>query len=73
VRGALEAMLISSTFGVVGITHLDDHPIGEDGKPGYISLSLQAVLQNDREPRPGSERHVPVPYGGITGMASQLM
>jgi hypothetical protein len=71
-RGALEAMLVSSTFGVVGVTHLDEDAIA-DGRPGYMTMALQAVLTNDREPKPGSARHIPVPYGGITGMASQLM
>jgi hypothetical protein len=37
-----------------------------------FALALQAVLENDREPRDGSPRHTPVPYGGLTGMAAQL-
>lgn len=70
-KGALEAMLISSTHGVVGLTHLDGEPIA-DGSPGYIAGALQQVLLNDRVPREGSPRHTPVPYGGLTGMAAQL-
>lgn len=71
-KGALEAMLISSTHGVMGVTHLDGAAIA-DGRPGYITGALQAVLENDREPFEGSPRHIPIPYGGLTGMTNQLM
>lgn len=71
VRGALEAMLVNATNGVVPITHLDEAPIA-DGRAGEHALALQALLANDMEPRPDSTKHVPVPYGGLTGMRSQL-
>lgn len=70
-KGALEAMLVSSTHGVVGLTHVDGEAVA-DGSPGYIAGALQQLLLNDRQPREGSDRHVPVPYGGLTGMAVQL-
>lgn len=72
VMGALEAMLINSIGGVVPITHLDGAPIA-DGTAGAIALALQQLLINDREPREGSPRHVPVPYGALTGMRNQLV
>lgn len=71
-KGAAEALLASSTHGVVGLTHVDGHPIG-DGRPGLVTVALQAVLENDREPRAGSPVHTPVPYGGLTGMESNLL
>ena len=71
-RGAAEAMLVSSTYGVVGLTCVDEHVIA-DGKPGVVTLAAQDLLSQDREPRDGSARHTPVPYGMLTGMASQLV
>ncbi|KIZ05871.1 hypothetical protein MNEG_2078, partial [Monoraphidium neglectum] len=70
-QGALEAFLVNTTQGVMPLTQVEDHPIA-DGRPGNLSLALQAVLINDRVPREGSDRHTPVPYGGLTGMRSQL-
>jgi len=70
-KGALEAMLLSTTMGVVGVTHFDDEAVG-DGEVGYMTMALQAVLVNDRAPKEQSARHVPVPYGGLTGMSNQL-
>lgn len=64
-------MLISTANGVVPLTHLDDEPIA-DGRAGDIAMALQQLLVNDREPREGSSRHVPVPYGGLSGMTNQL-
>jgi branched-subunit amino acid aminotransferase/4-amino-4-deoxychorismate lyase len=70
-RGALEAMVVSTKRGVVAVTHVDGEPVA-DGEAGQLALALQAVLANDRTPKEGSARHVPVPYGGLTGMRSQL-
>ncbi|KAI8476228.1 MAG: aminotransferase [Monoraphidium minutum] len=69
--GSLEALLVNSTLGVMPVTHVDDEAVA-DGRPGYLSMALQATLINDRKPREGSDRHTPVPYGGLTGMRSQL-
>ncbi|GBF98067.1 D-amino-acid chloroplastic-like [Raphidocelis subcapitata] len=69
-----QAMLIGSTRGVVGLTSLDGAPIGEGDGPGYMTLALQQVLTNHRDELDlQSGRHVRVPYGGLTGMPSQLV
>lgn len=71
VRGALEAMLVNATHGVVPVTHLNEHAVA-DGRAGEHALALQALLVNDMEPRRESTKHIPVPYGGLTGMRAQL-
>lgn len=68
---AREAMLVSSVYGVVGLTCVDETLIG-DGAPGVITLACHEALTLDRE-RADSSRHTRVPYGALTGMPSQLV
>jgi hypothetical protein len=72
VSGALEVMAISTSLGVIPITHWGEDPIA-DGTAGFISMALNAVLENDRIPEEGSPRHLAVPYGYLTGMKAQLV
>jgi hypothetical protein len=67
-------MLIGSTRGVVGLTSIDGAPIGEGDGSGYLAMALQQVLLNHRDDiDTASGTHVRVPYGGLTGMPSQLV
>lgn len=73
--GAREAFAVSTRHGVVGISHFNDKWVGDhefEGQAGPVSLALNALLELDREPVPGSAKHTEVPYGYLTGMRSQL-
>lgn len=75
-RDAAEAFAVSSTIGVVGISHIDGHWIGAhefEGAAGPTSLALNEMLIVARKPTPGSSEHTEVPYGYMTGMLSQLI
>lgn len=74
VAEALEVMAVSTTLGVMPITHLGEDPIA-DGTAGSMSMALHAVLENDRQPPQmgATEKHTPIPYGILTGMKTQLL
>lgn len=42
-----------------------------DGTVGIVALQVRVMLQNDAKPRDGSDQHIEVPYGYLTGMPAQ--
>jgi len=73
--GAREAFLTGSNLRVMPLVMLDGEIIG-DGQPGITTLGLDAVLLEDMKVLPNNksrDRHIPVPYGFLTGMPEQLV
>lgn len=48
-------------------TQWDETLIG-DGTVGLGALQVRTMLQQDMKPREGSDQHLEVPYGYLTGM-----
>ena len=65
---AAEVFLVSSSLLVMPVVQWDGVVLG-DGTPGLGALQVRAVLEADLRPRPGSDVHVEVPFGWLTGMA----
>ena len=66
-KGAAEVFLVGSSLPVMPVVQWDDAIIG-DGTVGLGALQLRTMMQQDAKPRPGSDQHVAVPYGYLTGM-----
>ncbi|GAB4816094.1 hypothetical protein N2152v2_003140 [Parachlorella kessleri] len=66
-RSAAEVFLAGSSLPVMPVVQWDDTIIG-DGTPGITTLCIRAMMTGDMVPREGSDQHVEVPYGWLTGM-----
>eukprot|EP01025_Chloroclados_australasicus_P003940 TRINITY_DN10941_c0_g2_i1.p2 TRINITY_DN10941_c0_g2~~TRINITY_DN10941_c0_g2_i1.p2 ORF type:complete len:570 (+),score=93.50 TRINITY_DN10941_c0_g2_i1:205-1914(+) len=66
-----EVFLTSSSLPLMPIVSWDGMQIG-DGEAGETSMAFKALLEGDWDYRPGSDVHVQVPYGLMTGMDDDM-
>lgn len=66
-RAATEVFFVGSSLPVQPVVWWDEEAVG-DGTAGLVALQIRVMLQNDAKPRPGSDQHLAVPYGFMTGM-----
>ncbi|GLC35535.1 hypothetical protein PLESTB_000197100 [Pleodorina starrii] len=75
VVAAKECFLVCTTFTIIPVRSVDGKAVA-DNQTGLTTLALHYMIDNDMEPPPPgveSPRHLPVPYGYVTGMRSQLV
>ncbi|GFR47449.1 hypothetical protein Agub_g9173 [Astrephomene gubernaculifera] len=75
ILAAKECFLVGTTFTIAPVRSIDGKPVN-DNRTGLVTLALHYTLDNDMLPPPPgtiSPYHIPVPYGFMTGMRSQLM
>lgn len=68
-KAAAEVFLIGSSLPIMPVVQWDTAQIG-DGTVGLGALQVRVMLVDDMKPRAGSDQHVEVPYGYLTGMMS---
>ncbi|KAI3425070.1 hypothetical protein D9Q98_008447 [Chlorella vulgaris] len=66
-KAATEVFFVDSTLPVMPVVGWDVMLIA-DGTAGLAALQVRVMLQQDMQPRPGSDQHTEVPYGFMTGM-----
>lgn len=66
-QAAKEVFFVGSSLPVMSVVQWDEKLVG-DGTVGIVALQVRVMLQNDAKPRGGSDQHIEVPYGYLTGM-----
>ncbi|KAL4447823.1 hypothetical protein ABPG75_005042 [Micractinium tetrahymenae] len=66
-QAAREVFFVGSSLPVMPVVQWNEKLIG-DGTVGIVALQVRVMLQNDSKPRDGSDQHIEVPYGYLTGM-----
>eukprot|EP01024_Parvocaulis_polyphysoides_P052705 TRINITY_DN52177_c0_g1_i1.p4 TRINITY_DN52177_c0_g1~~TRINITY_DN52177_c0_g1_i1.p4 ORF type:complete len:164 (-),score=10.64 TRINITY_DN52177_c0_g1_i1:247-738(-) len=66
-----EIFLTSSSLPLMPVVGWDGKQIG-DGQAGEVSMAFKALLEGDLDYRQGSDVHVQVPYGMLTGMEDDI-
>lgn len=66
-KAATEVFFIGSSLPIMSVVEWDAQLIA-DGTVGLGALQIRVMLENDMKPRPGSDQHLEVPYGYLTGM-----
>ncbi|KAL4442489.1 hypothetical protein ABPG77_005073 [Micractinium sp. CCAP 211/92] len=69
-QAAKEVFFVGSTLPVMSVVQWNEKLVG-DGTVGIVALQVRVMLQNDAKPRDGSDQHIEVPYGYLTGMPAQ--
>ncbi|KAI7837708.1 hypothetical protein COHA_008500 [Chlorella ohadii] len=66
-KSSREVFLVGSSLPIMPVVQWDTTAIG-DGSVGVVALQIRSMMRDDMKAREGSDQHLEVPYGYLTGM-----